>query len=138
MKYKTHDVCRFIKDHFADAFRLLPDASPPRLASREEKWISSTSLAQAAEIMTPPMPPRTPEPKDGFIPSFALSTPNGTSPKSMKGSPSPGSPLHALQFIRRAERDPASYRPETPTRSSRSTGMTSVLHTPVRQPAWRP
>ncbi|KAI0662995.1 hypothetical protein C8Q70DRAFT_955154 [Cubamyces menziesii] len=132
------ELSKFIKDHFADAFRLLPDASPPRLASREEKWISSTSLAQAAEIMTPPMPPRTPEPKDGFIPSFALSTPNGTSPKSMKGSPSPGSPLHALQFIRRAERDPASYRPETPTRSSRSTGMTSVLHTPVRQPAWRP
>ncbi|KAH9894215.1 hypothetical protein C8Q73DRAFT_694913 [Cubamyces lactineus] len=132
------ELSKFIKDHFADAFRLLPDTSPPRLASREEKWISSTSLAQAAEIMTPPMPPRTPEPKDGFIPSFALSTPNGTSPKSIKGSPSSGSPLHALQFIRRAERDPASYRPETPTRSSRSTGMSSVLHTPVRQPAWRP
>ncbi|KAI0356724.1 hypothetical protein OH77DRAFT_1520211 [Trametes cingulata] len=131
------ELSKFIKDHFADAFRLLPDASPPRLGAREEKWISSASLAQAAENMTPPMPPRTPEPKEGYIPSFALSTPNGTSPKSLKGSPSPGSPLHALQFIRRAERDPPSYRPETPTRSSRS-GITSVLNTPARQPAWRP
>ncbi|KAI0643758.1 hypothetical protein C8Q79DRAFT_153114 [Trametes meyenii] len=131
------ELSRFIKDHFADAFRLLPDASPPRIGAREEKWISSATLAQAGELMTPPMPPRTPEPKEGYIPSFALSTPNGTSPKSLKGSPSPGSPLRALQFIRRAERDTPSYRPETPTRSSRS-GITSVLNTPARQPAWRP
>ncbi|KAI0676820.1 hypothetical protein C8Q78DRAFT_47766 [Trametes maxima] len=131
------ELSRFIKDHFADAFRLLPDASPPRIGAREEMWISSATLAQAGELMTPPMPPRTPEPKEGYIPSFALSTPNGTSPKSLKGSPSPGSPLHALQFIRRAERDTPSYRPETPTRSSRS-GITSVLNTPARQPAWRP
>ncbi|KAI0366385.1 hypothetical protein BV20DRAFT_652811 [Pilatotrama ljubarskyi] len=131
------ELSKFIKDHFADAFRLLPDASPPRMGAREEKWISSASLAQAVEHLTPPRPPQTPEPKEGYIPSFALSTPNGTSPKSLKGSPSPGSPLHALQFIRRAERDPPSYRPETPTRSSRS-GMTSVLNTPARQPAWRP
>ncbi|KAJ2984847.1 hypothetical protein NUW54_g10357 [Trametes sanguinea] len=131
------ELSKFIKDHFADAFRLLPDASPPRLGAREEKWISSASLAQAAETLTPPRPPRTPEPKEGMIPSFALSTPNGTSPKSIKGSPGSGSPLHALQFIRRAERDPSTYRPETPTRSSRS-GITSVLNTPARQPAWRP
>ncbi|KAI0637758.1 hypothetical protein C8Q77DRAFT_1047649 [Trametes polyzona] len=131
------ELSRFIKDHFADAFRLLPDTSPPRMGAREEKWISSASLVQAAEHMSPPLPPRTPEPKEGYMPSFALSTPNGTSPKSLKGSPSPGSPLHALQFIRRAERDPPSYRPETPTRSTRS-GASSVLHTPARQPAWRP
>ncbi|CDO74091.1 hypothetical protein BN946_scf185043.g141 [Trametes cinnabarina] len=131
------ELSKFIKDHFADAFRLLPDASPPRLGAREEKWISSASLAQAVETLTPPHPPRTPEPKEGMIPSFALSTPNGTSPKSIKGSPGSGSPLHALQFIRRAERDPSTYRPETPTRSSRS-GITSVLNTPARQPAWRP
>ncbi|KAI9001150.1 hypothetical protein BD414DRAFT_404342 [Trametes punicea] len=131
------ELSKFIKDHFADAFRLLPDASPPRMGTREEKWISSASLTQAAENMAPPLPPRTPEPKEGKIPSFALSTPNGTSPKSIQGSPSPGSPLHPLQFIRRADRDPVSYRPETPTRSSR-TGITSVLHTPIRQPAWRP
>lgn len=130
---------RFIKDHFADAFRLLPDSSPPRMGTREEKWITSASLAQAVEHLTPPRPPRTPEPKEGYIPSFAISTPNGTSPKSLHGSPSPGSPLHALQFIRRAEREAPSYRPETPTRSSRSTGVSSVLSTPSgRQPAWRP
>ncbi|OJT07346.1 hypothetical protein TRAPUB_1812 [Trametes pubescens] len=133
------ELSKFIKDHFADAFRLLPDSSPPRMGTREEKWITSASLAQAVEHLTPPRPPRTPEPKEGYIPSFAISTPNGTSPKSLHGSPSPGSPLHALQFIRRAERDTPSYRPETPTRSSRSTGVSSVLSSPSgRQPAWRP
>ncbi|KAI0829398.1 hypothetical protein BC628DRAFT_1131250 [Trametes gibbosa] len=134
------ELSRFIKDHFADAFRLLPDMSPPRMGAREEKWISSTSLVQATESLTPPRPPHTPEPKEGYIPSFALSTPSGASPKSLKGSPSPGSPLHALQFIRRAERESISYRPETPTRSSRSTmsASSSVLNTPSRQPAWRP
>ncbi|KAH9853826.1 hypothetical protein C2E23DRAFT_727502 [Lenzites betulinus] len=135
------ELSRFIKDHFADAFRLLPvDMSPPRTGAREEKWISSTSLAQATESLTPPRPPRTPEPKEGYFPSFAISTPSGASPKSLKGSPSPGSPLHALQFIRRAERESISYRPETPTRSSRSSmsASASVLSTPSRQPAWRP
>ncbi|KAI0771489.1 hypothetical protein BD413DRAFT_663517 [Trametes elegans] len=135
------ELSKFIKDHFADAFRLLPlpDVSPPHMGTRDEKWISSASLIHAADHMSPPMPPRTPEPKEAYMPSFALSTPGGTSPKSLKTSPSPGSPLHALQFIRRAERDPPSYRPETPTRSSRS-GMSPVLNTPSRhhQPAWRP
>ena len=131
---------RFIKDHFADAFRLLPDASPPRMGAREEKWISSTTLAQAGETILPMAPPKTPEPKSPYLPSFALSTPNGTSPQSLKTSPSPGSPLHALQFIRRADVEGLSYRPETPTRSTRS-GTSSVLNTPSRhhpQPAWRP
>lgn len=135
---------RFIKSHFADAFRLLPEMSPPRMGAREEKWISSTTLAQASEHisehMSPPAPPKTPEPMSPYLPSFALSTPNGTSPRSLKGSPSPGSPLHALQFIRRADMDSLSYRPETPTRSTRS-GTSSVLSTPSRhqpQPVWRP
>lgn len=133
---------RFIKDHFADAFRLLsmPENSPPRMGSKEEKWINSSTLGQAAEIISPPRPPKTPEPKDPFLPSFALSTPSGKSPHSLKTSPSPGSPLHALQFIRRVEMADLSYRPETPTRSTRS-GTSSVLNTPSRhfpQPAWRP
>lgn len=105
---------RFIKDHFADAFRLLPDASPPQYGSREEKWINSATLAQASENISPAGPPKTPEPQGPYLPSFALSTPSGTSPQSIKGSSSPGSPLHALQFIRRAEMDSLSYRPETP------------------------
>ncbi|RPD61977.1 hypothetical protein L226DRAFT_535353 [Lentinus tigrinus ALCF2SS1-7] len=134
------ELSKFIKDHFADAFRLLPDASPPRMGGMEEKWISSTTLAQAGEAFSPMAPPKTPEPKGPYLPSFALSTPNGTSPQSLKTSPSPGSPLHALQFIRRADMEGLSYRPETPTRSTRS-GTSSVLNTPARhhpQPAWRP
>ncbi|KAI1792964.1 hypothetical protein LXA43DRAFT_301235 [Ganoderma leucocontextum] len=136
------ELSRFIKDHFADAFRLLslPENSPPRIGSNEEKWITSSTLAQAAEIASPPRPLKTPEPKGPYLPSFALSTPSGKSPQSLKTSPSPGSPLHALQFIRRAEMGDLSYRPETPTRSTRS-GTTSVLNTPSRhypQPAWRP
>ncbi|TBU42137.1 hypothetical protein BD309DRAFT_866914 [Dichomitus squalens] len=136
------ELSRFIKDHFADAFRLLQDTSPPRLASREEKWINSSTLAQAAEAISPMVPPKTPEPQGPYLPSFALSTPSGKSPQSLKTTPSPGSPLHALQFIRRAEMGDLSYRPETPTRSTRS-GTSSVLHTPARhhphsQPAWRP
>ncbi|KAI0721923.1 hypothetical protein C8T65DRAFT_629665 [Cerioporus squamosus] len=134
------ELSRFIQDHFADAFRLIPDASPPRMGAREEKWISSTTLGQAGEAFSPMAPPKTPEPKSPYLPSFALSTPNGTSPQSLKTSPSPGSPLHALQFIRRADMEGLSYRPETPTRSTRS-GASSVLNTPARhhpQPAWRP
>ena len=123
-------TCRFIKDHFADAFRLLPE-SPPRFGSREEKWINSSSLSQAVQI---PEPPRTPEPKNPYIPSFALSTPSGASPRSIKSS-SPGSPLTALQFIRRADRESPLLRPETPTKSSRSTGVPA---TPARVPVWRP
>ncbi|PIL36723.1 transporter [Ganoderma sinense ZZ0214-1] len=136
------ELSRFIKDHFADAFRLLsvPENTPPRMGSKEEKWISSSTLGQAAEIISPPRPPKTPEPKDPYLPSFALSTPSGRSPQSLKTSPSPGSPLHALQFIRRAEMADLSYRPETPTRTTRS-GTSSVLNTPSRhfpQPVWRP
>ncbi|KAI0751307.1 hypothetical protein C8Q80DRAFT_1099389 [Daedaleopsis nitida] len=134
------ELSKFIKSHFADAFRLLPEMSPPRMGAREEKWISSTSLAQASETISPPAPPKTPEPMSPYLPSFALSTPNGTSPQSLKGSASPGSPLHALQFIRRADMDNLTYRPETPTRSTRS-GTSSVLSTPARhqhQPVWRP
>ncbi|KAH8106169.1 hypothetical protein BXZ70DRAFT_886776 [Cristinia sonorae] len=122
----------FIKNHFADAFRLLPE-SPPRFGAREEKWINSTSLSQvAAEI---PEPPRTPEPKNPYMPSFALSTPSGTSPRSIKSS-SPGSPLTALQFIRRADRESPLLRPETPTRSSRPGPVAPPSVS--RAPVWRP
>ncbi|KAI0079694.1 hypothetical protein K474DRAFT_1658784 [Panus rudis PR-1116 ss-1] len=130
------ELSKFIRDHFADAFRLLPD-SPPRAKGREEKWISSTTLAaQAAmEESQPPAAPKTPEPISPFIPSFALSTPSGKSPQSMKTSPSPGSPLTALQFIRRADRESPLLRPETPTKPHRTVVVPS---TPQRQPVWRP
>ncbi|CCL99169.1 uncharacterized protein FIBRA_01184 [Fibroporia radiculosa] len=126
------ELSKFIKDHFADSFRILPDS--PRLGSREEKWISSATLSQAAESLSL-NPPRTPEPKSPYIPSFALSTPNGTSPKSIKTASSPGSPLTPLQFLRRVDRE--SPRPETPSRVSRP-GITAMLSTPARQPIWRP
>lgn len=129
------ELSRFIKDHFADAFRILPDS--PRLGSREEKWISSSTLSQAAEAMALPNPPKTPEPRDSPIPSFALSTPSGRSPKSIKSTSSPGSPLTPLQFLRRADRESPVPRAESPTKSSRP-GISAVLKSPARQPVWRP
>ncbi|KAI0347052.1 hypothetical protein BDW22DRAFT_1425131 [Trametopsis cervina] len=132
------ELSKFIKEHFADAFRVLPlpESPPPRVGSGEEKWISSATLSKAMsdKAQSPPLPPSTPEPSMPFIPSFALSTPSGTSPRSIKTS-SPGSPLHPIQFIRRAERELLASRPETPTKAPRSSSALS--HTP-RQPAWRP
>ncbi|KAI0921922.1 hypothetical protein AcW2_006758 [Taiwanofungus camphoratus] len=130
------ELSKFIKDHFAEAFRMLPE-SPPRPGTREEKWISSTTLSQAAENIVPFNPSRTPEPKSPFIPSFALSTPSGTSPHSLKSSPSPGSPLTPLQFLRRAERESPSSRSDTPSKILRP-GISTVLNTPARPPVWRP
>ena len=85
--------------------------------------------------MTPPNAPKTPEPRDAYIPSFSLSTPGGTSPKSIKTNSSSGSPLTPLQFLRRADID-VSSRPDTPSKTR--PGISSVLSTPIRQPAWRP
>ncbi|EMD41096.1 hypothetical protein CERSUDRAFT_111672 [Gelatoporia subvermispora B] len=132
------ELSKFIKEHFADAFRILPDNSPssPRLRSREEKWISSTSLTHAAENLSNGLP-RTPEPGSPSVPTFSLLTPSGTSPKSVKTASSPSSPLTPLQFLRRADRESPVYRPDTPSRSSRS-GRTSALNTPARPPVWRP
>ncbi|OCH93570.1 hypothetical protein OBBRIDRAFT_749253 [Obba rivulosa] len=136
------ELSKFIKEHFADAFRILPENSPhsPRLRPREEKWISSASLTQAAENMSN-LPPRTPTPKSPPVPSFSLLTPSGTSPKSIKTASSPGSPLTPLQFLRRADRESPVLRPDTPSRSSRSgrtSALTSTLNTPARPPVWRP
>ncbi|KAH9843691.1 uncharacterized protein C8Q71DRAFT_10389 [Rhodofomes roseus] len=129
------ELSKFIKDHFADAFWILPES--PRLGSREERWINSTSLSQAAVIMSPPHPPRTPEPNDSFVPFFSLSTPSGgASPKSIKTTSSPGSPLTPLQFLRRVDREAIS-RPDTPSNVTRP-GTASNLNMPVRQPVWRP
>lgn len=127
---------RFIHDHFAESFRLAPE-SPPRPGAPEEKWISSATLLEAPELATPP---RTPEPRLPFVPSFALSTPTGQSPLSMKSSsPSAkGSPLTPLQFIRRADVD-AMLRPATPSKPPSLRPRNSTAHTPnTRNSIWRP
>ncbi|KAF8165017.1 hypothetical protein B0H34DRAFT_793453 [Crassisporium funariophilum] len=131
------ELSKFIKNHFAESFRLAPE-SPPRYGVQEEKWISSATLLEAPDIGSPPPPPRTPEPKVPFMPSFSLMTPSGQSPHSLKSSPSAkGSPLTPLQFIRRAEPDHTLLRPVTPSKTplrSRATNTT----TPSRASVWRP
>ncbi|KAG2370064.1 hypothetical protein BDR07DRAFT_1476598 [Suillus spraguei] len=132
------ELSKFIKDHFADIFRIIPPESPPkfgspRFGSREEKWISSATLLEAPEIVTTP-PPRTPEPRGPFLPSFTISTPGAHSPHSMKSTPSSGSPLASLQFLRRA--DPDAMRPVTPSKPHRP--RTNISNTPARHNLWRP
>ncbi|KAJ3812916.1 hypothetical protein F5876DRAFT_74375 [Lentinula aff. lateritia] len=133
------ELSKFIRDHFADSFRLLaaPD-SPGMHASGEERWISSATLLEEREQNTPPGPPRTPEPRGPLLPSFSLSTPSGHSPQSMMSTPSTrGSPLTPLQFMRRAEPEaPFFARPETPTKSP--SRPRTIPTTPARQSIWRP
>ncbi|KAJ7283912.1 hypothetical protein C8J57DRAFT_1171877 [Mycena rebaudengoi] len=129
------ELSKFIKDHFADSFRLFSE-SPPRPGAGEAKWISSTTLLEAAEPDTPPQPPRTPEPS-GHVPSFSLSTPTGNSPHSLKSSPSNnGSPLTPLQFIRRADPAAVPLHLASPSKSHIRTRTTST--TPARNAVWRP
>lgn len=129
--------CRFINNHIADSFRMLPE-SPSRARVQDEKWISSTTLLEAAEISDsttkpPPMPPRTPEPKFPFVPSFSLLTPSGQSPRSIGSSPSTkSSPLTPLQFMRRAGPESTLLRPVTPTKQTRINNPQSPLR------LWRP
>ncbi|KAJ7179376.1 hypothetical protein C8R46DRAFT_1073575 [Mycena filopes] len=133
------ELSKFIKDHFADSFRLFSDSPPRPGVGGEAKWISSATLLEAAEPETPPRSPRTPEPH-GLVPSFSLSTPTGNSPHSIKSSPSTkGSPLTPLQFMRRAEPDavPLLASPSKPSSSNhRRTRTTST--TPARNSVWRP
>ncbi|KAK7049694.1 hypothetical protein VNI00_005725 [Paramarasmius palmivorus] len=133
------ELSKFIRNHFADSFRLLSEPPNAQLPSREEKWISSASLIEAA-VNSPPRPPRTPEPggSPSYLPAFALSSPSGT-PRSLLSTPSTkGSPLTPLQFMRRADPEVPFLRPETPTKPPNSRGRTTVPTTPVRQPLWRP
>ncbi|KAH7868822.1 uncharacterized protein C8R40DRAFT_1156219 [Lentinula edodes] len=133
------ELSKFIRDHFADSFRLLaPPDSPGMHTSGEERWISSATLLEEREQNTPPGPPRTPEPRGPLLPSFSLSTPSGHSPQSMMSTPSTrGSPLTPLQFMRRAEPEaPFFARPETPTKSP--SRPRTIPTTPARQSVWRP
>ena len=137
---------RFIQTHFADMFRLLPEPMP-YVGSREEKWISSSTLLEAPELIsTPARDNETPEPSNGgtSFPSFTLPTPYGKSPQSIKTHSSPGSPLTALQFLRRVDGEDSFLRPATPFKSStpRSSGRASLppgaVRSPNRAPVWKP
>ncbi|KAF9076460.1 hypothetical protein BDP27DRAFT_1379987 [Rhodocollybia butyracea] len=134
------ELSKFIRDHFADSFRLLTASDSPGMhPMEEERWISSATLLEERE--TPPGPPRTPEPRGPLLPSFALSTPSGHSPHSLRSTPSTkGSPLTPLQFIRRAEPEiPFFGRPETPSKKPSQSRMSmNSAHTPARQSIWRP
>ncbi|KAI0265124.1 hypothetical protein BC834DRAFT_880220 [Gloeopeniophorella convolvens] len=140
------ELSKFIQTHFADMFRLLPEPTP-QIGSREEKWITSATLLEAPELITtPPRAPKTPEPRGsgGAFPSFVLSTPSGKSPHSIRTHSSPGSPLTALQFLRRVDGEDSFLRPSTPTKGSllRNQGRASLplsqAKTPVRNPVWKP
>ncbi|KAF6762580.1 hypothetical protein DFP72DRAFT_987076 [Ephemerocybe angulata] len=146
------ELSKFIKDHFAESFRLMPE-SPPRGSGgkqQEEKWISSATLLEQTEQtdspqFPPPPPPKTPEPTGPFVPSFSLLTPSGQSPRSILSSPgTPGSnkgtstaSLTPMQFIRRADpTDPTLLRPITPSKPSSLSRNPPV--TPSRGAVWRP
>ncbi|KAF8270996.1 hypothetical protein EI94DRAFT_1721674 [Lactarius quietus] len=140
------ELSKFIQTHFADMLRLLPEPMP-YLGSREEKWISSSTLLEAPELITPPRPPRTPEPGSGgtSLPSFALPTPSGRSPQSINTHSSPGSPLTALQFLRRVDGEGGLARPSTPTTKGsllnnhgRSPLPFAPMRSPNRVPVWKP
>jgi hypothetical protein len=143
---------RFIQTHFADMFRLFPEPIP-YLGSRQEKWISSSTLLEAPELIsTPPRTPQTPEPGSGdaSLPSFSLSTssPSGRSPRTIQTHSSPGSPLTALQFLRRVDGEDSFLRPSTPSKSStlrsqsraqsRASLSFTSMKSPNRLPAWKP
>jgi hypothetical protein len=74
---------RFIQTHVADMSHLLPEPIP-YLGSREEKWISSSTLLEAPELIsTPPWySPTTGTRQRRSVPSFALSSPSRRSPRS--------------------------------------------------------
>lgn len=131
-------VFRFIQNHFADSYRMLPE-NTAHVGSREEKWITSATLLEAQEpVLTPPRAPKTPEPHG--VPSFVFQTPNARSPHSLKSSPSPGSPLTPLQFMRRADHE-GGARPGTP---SKAPAVRQRLHSTLggaarpQAPVWKP
>ncbi|CCA73128.1 related to putative cytoplasmic structural protein [Serendipita indica DSM 11827] len=141
------ELSKFLKDHFAHLLDQIPDA--PSLGSKEQKWISSATLNTTTEepllelpILQGPRPPKTPEPRRPSGAVVVLHTPNGTSPRSLHSSGSPGSPLAPLQFIRKAEESPhRSGTTPPPHRLSKSTTSRTpariVSTTPVKPPTWR-
>ncbi|CAK5262959.1 unnamed protein product [Mycena citricolor] len=152
------ELSKFIKDHFADSFRLMSENDSPPRGSAEPKWISSATLLEEESFSAPTAvantyhanpytPPRTPEPRHG-VPKFQLVTPEGKNPQSITSSPGSknGSPLTPLQFIRRADPTLSSTglafpaRPGTPSKpmSHASMRTRTMSNTPVRNSVWRP
>ncbi|KAL5530409.1 hypothetical protein ACEPAF_6667 [Sanghuangporus sanghuang] len=94
------ELSKFIKDHFADLFRLLPETPPrPGSASKEQRWISAASLRNVEEDASFTKSSGSPDSSGRNVPSFAISTPDGTQRTGSPGS----SPLTPFQFIRRAD-----------------------------------
>ncbi|EJD01433.1 uncharacterized protein FOMMEDRAFT_90275 [Fomitiporia mediterranea MF3/22] len=109
------ELSKFIKDHFSDLFRMLPETPPrPGSSSKKEKWISAASLRNAEDANSS----GSPDSITRNLPSFAFSTPDGTQ---KSGSPI-SSPLTPIQFIRRAD-------PEASEISLASIGFSNDLST---------
>ncbi|QRV73026.1 hypothetical protein RhiJN_01040 [Ceratobasidium sp. AG-Ba] len=137
------ELSKFIKDHFAHLFRLLPVTTPPHVPQDEgPRWISSTTLQEDNED-TPTKPPRqfipkptTPEPRrapsrasPSPVPSFR--TPTGISPQGGTSS-SHSSPLTPIQFMRRADDAGPRARPTSPlSRTVRGRGQSNGLSRPL-------
>lgn len=126
------ELSKFLKDHFAHLVEQLPEM--PILGSKEQKWISASTVTKNNDdileelpSLDRPRPPVTPEPKRPS-PTVFLHTPNGTSPRAVHSSGSPGSPLAPLQFIRKAEESPHRSSTPPPHRLSKST----TTRTPAR------
>ncbi|KAG9092649.1 hypothetical protein FS749_015541 [Ceratobasidium sp. UAMH 11750] len=141
------ELSKFIKDHFADLFRLLPiAATPPHTAQHEgPRWISSATLQEDAES-TPTKPPRqnspkpvTPEPRRAPSraspsPGISFHTPTGLSPHAGTSS-SHSSPLTPIQFMRRADDSGPRARPTSPlSRTVRGRGQSNG---PSRPLVWK-
>ena len=88
---------RFIKDHFSDLFRVLPETPPRPGSNSKERWISAASLRNGGT--EDGNSSGSPDSITRNVPSFAISTPDGSQ---KSGSPR-SSPLTPIQFIRRAD-----------------------------------
>ncbi|KAK2466476.1 hypothetical protein APHAL10511_002118 [Amanita phalloides] len=143
------ELSTFIKDHFADSFRIMPDSDvPPHKVESKEKWISSATLIELEskedqpQVLMVPKSPRTPEPgSNTSIPSFAITTPKGRSPQSASSLSTKSSPLTPMQFIRRADFDSTTGRPVTPSKPpsrARNAPPPTPSQSYSRQGVWRP
>lgn len=133
---------RFIKDHFADLFRVLPE-SPPRNKAKEEKWISSATVFKESTTRSNVLSPRpmTPD-RTEAIPSLVLRTPEGRNGHTLSTSSPASPPLTPLQFLRKAGSEAPMMLLSTPTKASSSKSKvpqaSNSLQTPARMAAWRP
>ncbi|CEL59424.1 hypothetical protein RSOLAG1IB_03357 [Rhizoctonia solani AG-1 IB] len=146
------ELSKFIKDHFADLFRLIPATvtSPPQAPQENgPRWISSTTLLEEFD-QTPTRRPRsalgkpgTPEPKrapsrasPSPIGAPTFKTPPGMSPNAGTGS-SNSSPLTPIQFMRRVEDQGPRARPTSPLSRTTVRGRGQQPLGSSRPLAWR-